>query len=281
MPYVNAKVMADVLTPDVRARNRAVWSSGDWDAMSELVAPVGPRLLDAIGVGPGTRLLDVGTGSGGTIAIPAAQRGAQVVGSDFIDTWFDAAGGRADEAGVEVQWVVGDAQELPFDDASFDVVTSTFGHMFAPDQPAAARELARVVKPGGTIGFTAWRPAGNIGRFFATVASHMPPAPAGFTPPPLWGTEDRVRELLGPLGIDIACTNETVRFEGSSTAEVLELHTSSFGPVVTARAALGDDWPALRADLATLFDGLYQETDDGSGAEMEYLQTIGRRPAGV
>jgi SAM-dependent methyltransferase len=264
----------------VLTRNRAVWSAGDWDKMSQVIAAVGPRLLDTIGVGPGTRLLDIGTGSGGTVAIPAAQRGADVVGSDFIDTWFDAARRRASEAGVEVEWVVADAQDLPFEDASFDVVTSTFGHMFAPNQEAAAAELARVVKPGGTIGFAAWRPMGNIGRFFAAVGSHMPPPPEGFKPPPLWGTEDRVRELLEPHGIELSFSNEVVPFEFADKDDLLELQETSFGPLVTARAVLGDDgWPALRDDLRKLFDDVNERTDGSYSANMEYLQTIGRRPA--
>ena len=264
---------------EVVARNQAVWSAGDWDTVSELIASVGPKLLDRIGVGPGTRLLDIGTGSGGTVAIPAAQRGASVVGSDFIDTWFDAARSRAAEAGVEVEWIVADAQDLPFEDASFDVVTSTFGHMFAPDQAAAAAELARVVKPGGTIGFAAWRPAGNIGRSFATIGSHMPPPPPGFTPPPLWGTEERVRELLEPHGIELSFSNEAVRFERPSPDGLLELQESNFGPLVTAKATLGDEgWPALREDLRQLFEDINEATDGTYAADMEYLQTIGRRP---
>jgi len=136
-----------------RERNRALWEAGDWDAVAPKVAAVGPRLLDRIGdVGAGVRLLDIGTGSGGAVAIPAALRGADVVGADITDAWFPAARRRAQEAGADVEWVVGDAVDLPFDDASFDVVTSTFGHMFAPDQQAAARELApacaRVRRPG-------------------------------------------------------------------------------------------------------------------------------------
>jgi SAM-dependent methyltransferase len=265
---------------EVRARNQAVWSAGDWDTVSKLITPVGPRLLDAIGVGPGTRLLDIGTGSGGNVAIPAAQRGASVVGSDFIDTWFGAARRRAAEAGVEVEWSLADAQDLPFEDASFDVVTSTFGHMFAPDQPAAAAEMARVVKPGGTIGFAAWRPTGNIGRFFAMVGSHLPPPPPGFTPPPMWGTEARVRELLEPHGIELAFSNEVVRFEYASPDGLLVDQETNFGPLVTARAVLGDEgWAVLREDLRAMYDEVNENTDGTYGADMEYLQTIGRRPA--
>jgi SAM-dependent methyltransferase len=265
---------------EVRERNRAVWSSGNWDEVSNVIAAVGPLLLDAIGVGEGTRLLDIGAGSGGTIAIPAAKRGASVVASDFIDTWFDDGRRRAAEAGVEIEWVVGDAMDLPFEDASFDVVTSTFGHMFAPDQAAAAAELVRVCKPGGTIGFCAWRPEGNIGKFFQTVGSHMPPPPPGFVPPAAWGVEDHVRGLLEPLGVEVTCTPMDVAFEFPTADGLLHMQENNFGPVVTAKATLGEEkWPALREDMRKLFDEV-NERDDGSyAAPMEYLQTIARKPA--
>ena len=124
---------------------RATWASGDWDAVSALIAEVGPKLLDTVGVEPGMDVLDVGTGSGGTVSIPAALRGARVVGSDLTPELFDDARRRAAEAGVEVEWVEADAESLPFDDASFDRVLSTFGHMFAHRHAKAAAELANIV----------------------------------------------------------------------------------------------------------------------------------------
>ncbi len=177
--------MSDAMSA-LRARNRATWEAGDWDEMARFIAPVGPRLLDALAVGPGVALLDVGTGSGSSVAIPAALRGADVTGSDITDAWFDAARRRAAEADVDVEWVVGDAAGLFFEDDSFDVVTSTFGHMFAPDHAAAAAELARVCRPGGTIGLCCWTPQGNVGQMFIRLAGFMPPPPEGFQPPPLW-----------------------------------------------------------------------------------------------
>lgn len=174
--------MSDAMSA-LRARNRATWEAGDWDEMARFIAPVGPRLLDALAVGPGVALLDVGTGSGSSVAIPAALRGADVTGSDITDAWFDAARRRAAEADVDVEWVVGDAAGLFFEDDSFDVVTSTFGHMFAPDHAAAAAELARVCR---TIGLCCWTPQGNVGQMFIRLAGFMPPPPEGFQPPPLW-----------------------------------------------------------------------------------------------
>ncbi len=133
------------------------------------------------------RVLDIGTGSGGSVAIPAAQRGADVVGSDISSVHFDAARARAEAAGVEVEWVEADALDLPFEDGEFDRVLSTFGHMFAPDHAQAASEMVRVTKPGGVIGFARGRPRERPGRCSASPGSHMPPPPEGFQPPPLWG----------------------------------------------------------------------------------------------
>src|SRR4051794_36472203 len=143
--------MADVAA-DLRQRNKTVWAAGEWDDVSRLIAEVGPRVLDLVGIEPGMDVLDVGTGSGGTVAIPAALRGARVVGSDFVGEHFEAARRRAADAGVEVEWVEADAEALPFEDASFDRVLSTFGHMFAPRHGRAAAELARVCRPGGIVG---------------------------------------------------------------------------------------------------------------------------------
>jgi len=180
--------------PDgARERNRAVWESGDWDGVAAYIATAGPRLLDRIGgVGPGVRVLDVGTGSGGSVAIPAAQRGADVVAADVTDAWFPAARRRGAAAGVDVDWIVADAVELPFEDRSFDVVTSTFGHMFAPDQQAAARELVRVCRPGGTIGLCCWTPEGSTGRLFASIAALMPHGFAKYFPGSGFGPRWRI-----------------------------------------------------------------------------------------
>ncbi len=269
--------MSDSMTL-LRERNLAVWSSGDWDEVASNVAPVGPRLLDRLPVTAGTRLLDVGTGSGGSVAIPAAERGAVVTGSDITDAWFPAARRRAAEAGVDVEWVVGDAAELPFADDSFDVVTSTFGHMFAPDHAAAAGELARVCRPGGTVGLCCWTPEGKIGRMFIRLAGHMPPPPEGFQPPPLWGVESHVRGLLAPLGFDLELSRENVVMTFSSPADQGDHMERNFGPLVSAKAALGDGWPAVRADFDAFMLEM-NEADDGTlKTTNEYLEIVGRLP---
>jgi SAM-dependent methyltransferase len=262
-----------------RARNRAVWEAGDWDYLANAVASAGYGLLDSLTLGEGTRLLDVGTGSGGSVAIPAAWRGAEVVGADITDAWFEAARRRAAEAGVEIEWVVGDAVALPFEDASFDIVTSTFGHMFAPDQAAAASELVRVCKPGGMIGLCCWTPQGNFGRMMASLVMLMP-IPEGFRPPMLWGSEPHVRELLEPHGVTLETRRAVVRFEFESAAQQLSIFEANFGPMVTARAALGEDaWAAAREGMLALLADINERDDGTMAADFEYLETIGRTAA--
>ena len=263
---------------DARRRNRAIWEAGDWDAVAPKVEAVGPRLLERIGeVGPGVRLLDVGTGSGGSVAIPAAQRGAEVVGADITDAWFDAARRRAQQAGVELEWVVGDAVELPAEDASFDVVASTFGHMFAPDQQAAARELVRVCRPGGTIGFACWTHEGNFGRVIRMLGAALPPPPAGFRPPLLWGDEAQVRELLEPLGVTLEMRRSTIFIEAPAPELQMWFWELNFGPIVMAKAALGDEgWAAVHDELLALLHEINERDDGTMAAEYEYLEAVGR-----
>lgn len=259
--------------------NRAVWSAGKWDRVADYVAEVGPGLLDAVGIEEGMRVLDIGTGSGGSVAIPAAKRGAEVTGSDISSVHFDAARERAKSAGVEVEWVEADALDLPFDDDTFDRVLSTFGHMFAPDHQQAAAEMVRVTKPGGVIGFCCWTPDGSIGRMFRLTASHMPPPPEGFQPPPLWGTEDHVRSLLEPHGIELSFERKVNDFQDESLEHYVETLQTNFGPMVKAREVLGDDWAGLKEELDSFFAG-ENEADDGTFLiRGEYLQTIAKRPA--
>jgi ubiquinone/menaquinone biosynthesis C-methylase UbiE len=259
--------------------NRQVWASGNWDEVSKLIAEVGPRVLDRVGVDQGMDVLDVGTGSGGTVAIPAAQSGARVVGSDLTPELFDDARRRAAEAGVDIEWVEADAENLPFEDAAFDRVLSTFGHMFAPRHAEAGQELARVCKPGGAIGTATWTPEGMTGAFFATVGGHMPAPPDFAEPPVQWGSEDHVREMLEPHGIELEFERETVTFEKESADALATFYEENFGPVVMAKAALGEGWPDLRRDLVTTIENWNQADDGTLRVEAEYLITIGRKEA--
>ena len=267
--------MADLA--EIKQRNRATWAAGDWDEASNLIADVGPRLLERVGIEAGMDVLDVGTGSGGTVAIPAALRGARVVGSDLTPEHFEHARRRAKEAGVEVEWVEADAEALPFEDESFDRVLSTFGHMFAPRHAVAGAELARVCRPGGVVATTTWTPEGFTGDFFKTIGSYMPPPPDIVEPPVLWGSEQHVREMLEPHGLGLEFDRETVTFEKPSVDQLVAFYEEKFGPMVMAKAALGERWPELRSDLVSLFESANEVSDGSVRVAAEYLVTVGRK----
>ena len=175
---------------ELKTRHRAMWASGDYPAMVEtFLEPLGPRLVEAAGIGPGTRVLDVAAGTGNA-SIPAAARGATVTASDLTPELFETGRARAQAEGVELEWAEADAEALPFDDDSFDTVISAIGVMFAPHHQAAADELVRVCRPGGTIGLLCWTPEGMIGDLFRTMGPFAPTPPPGAQPPPLWGGEE-------------------------------------------------------------------------------------------
>jgi ubiquinone/menaquinone biosynthesis C-methylase UbiE len=262
---------------ELRQRNRAAWAAGNWDEFAELVAEVGPRLLDRVGIREGMEVLDVGTGSGGSVAIPAALRGAHVVGCDLTPELFDAARGRERAAGVEVEWVEADAEDLPFDEASFDRVLSTFGHMLAPRHAAAAAELARVCRPGGVVATCTWSREGFVGAMTKTSGEYMPPQPDFAEPPEQWGDEAHVREMLEPHDLELELERELVVFAKPSSEELMAFYEQKFGPIVLAKEALGERWPELRSDLVSLFES-WNTADDGScRIEAEYLVTVGRK----
>jgi SAM-dependent methyltransferase len=181
---------------EIKARHRAMWASGDYPSMVEtFLLPLGPRLVDAIGIRSGLDVLDVAAGTGNA-SLPAAERGATVVASDLTPELLDAGRGRAAAAGLELSWIEADAEHLPFPDESFDVVMSAIGAMFAPHHREVASELVRVCRPGGTIGLLSWTPEGTIGGLFRTMGPFAPPPPPGAQPPPLWGSEAHLHELL-------------------------------------------------------------------------------------
>jgi ubiquinone/menaquinone biosynthesis C-methylase UbiE len=265
-----------VTDPEARQRARAVWAAGKFDDIAERIWAVGKDLVDRVGVSPGEKVLDVACGTGNA-SIPAAVAGGEVTGLDITPELFEDARRRAGEAGVELELVEGDAEELPFDDGSFDVVLSTFGCMFAPDQPRTASEIARVLRPGGRLGIAAWRPEGAIGRFFMTMAAHAPPPPPGFQPPPLWGLRDHVTELFEGTGVEPRFEDAAAHFHFASLDEMFEEYSNKFGPVVMLRAALEPEgkWDALADDLRTLYGELSTPEDGGIAFEGEYLITLG------
>jgi SAM-dependent methyltransferase len=260
---------------ETRGRQRAVWAAGDLPDIATTIVDVADVLIDAVDPQPVHHALDVATGTG-NVAIPLAQRGARVVGLDITPELFDSARRRAAKAGVEIDWIEGDAEELPFEDEAFDVVTSSFGAMFAPNHAQAAQELARVTRPGGRIAFTAWTPEGVNGRMFAVMGRHMPPPPAGFQPPTLWGNEEHVRALLGDRVSGLRFERGTAVSQGESADAWVDYLGRVLGPVVVAKAALERQgaWGAARADLVALFEQFNTATDGTLYAPAEYLLTV-------
>jgi len=222
--------------------------------------------------------LSEGCGSGNA-TIPAARTGAEVTGLDLVPELLESGRAEAREAGVEIEWVEGDAENLPFDDGSFDVSMSAIGAMFAPDHKAAAGELARVAKPGGVVANAAWTPEGNTGVFFATLTKHMPPPPEGFQSPVLWGTEDHLREIFEGTDVELEFERHAVHFEFVSVDAAVEIFEEKFGPVVAAREALEPQgkWEAARADLVTSFEGFREEGSNEAKWDGEYLVAVGRK----
>ena len=255
---------------ELKGAARAMWAAGDYDAIASLIWDVGGRVVRRLGVRPGEDVLDVACGTGNA-AIPAAQAGGRVVGIDLTPELFAAARNRAARARVDIDWVEGDAEELPFADASFDVVVSTFGAMFAPDHDTAAAELLRVLKPEGRLGLCSWTPEGNVGEFFALMATHVPPPPG--VPPMLWGSEDHVRGLFAEARLALSFERELATLRFDSIEQAVAMYETKFGPVVKARELLEPQgrWPALREDLAAMFERHNQSENGGVSFAGEYL----------
>ena len=219
---------------------RRMWALGDYHRFAtQLVWEVGPVVVEAAGIGPGMRVLDVAAGTG-NVAVRAAEAGADVVASDLTPENLAAGRAAAAARGIELDWVEADAEALPVADGAVDVVTSLFGVMFAPDHRAAARELLRVCRPGGTIATASFVPDGSAGEFFATLGRHAPP-PDG-EPPLLWGTEEHVRELLGGSVAELRCElRRYVERVPGGPAEYAAFFNETFGPLVALRTMLADD----------------------------------------
>ena len=214
-----------------------MWGTGDFHAVSEKIATAGETLVEAAGLEPGMDVLDVGCGTGNA-TIPAAKLGARLTGLDFSPGLIDVAREKGADAMVEVDWIVGDAQAMPFEDDSFDRVISIFGHMFAPDHRASAEELKRVCRPGGRIAIACWTPEGTLGQMFKRMSQFAPPPPDGAQPPVLWGTEEHVRELLGD---DARFERHHVEWTDTSAEAYAEFMEDSFPPLLAARERVGDE----------------------------------------
>jgi 2-polyprenyl-6-hydroxyphenyl methylase/3-demethylubiquinone-9 3-methyltransferase len=255
---------------DARAATRAMWALGDYHAFATaLVWEVGPTLVEACGVAPGDRVLDVAAGTG-NVAIRAAEAGARVVASDLTPEHFEAGRREAAARGVELEWVEADAQALPFPDRSFDVVTSVFGAMFAPDQRATADELLRVCRPGGTIGMANFTPEGLGGAFFELLGRYAPAPPAGTPSPLLWGSEEHVRALFGDRVASLRLERREYVERAESPSAYCGLFKRTFGPVVAIAASLAAD-PDRAAALDREFLEFAERSNRGvAGGPAEY-----------
>ena len=264
----------------LKQRHASMWASGHYDAVAtDLIAELGPVLVEATGIRRGDLVLDIAAGTG-NVAIPAALAGARVIASDLTPELLEEGARQAAAAGAVLEWQVADAEYLPYDDGEFDVAVSAVGIMFAPHHQAAADELVRVVAPGGRIGLISWTPAGFIGQMFATMKPFVAPPPAGVQPPPLWGDQDHLRALLGDRVTDVRVENRTVRVtEFSEPAGFREYFKTNYGPTIAAYKQQPD--AAKAAELDAALDALAERFDSGAGGhlvtEWEYLLLTCRR----
>jgi SAM-dependent methyltransferase len=265
---------------ELKLTHRATWAAGDYAAVAELIDDAPPRdLLAHVEVAAEHDVLDVATGTG-NIALRAAAAGARVVGLDLTPELFPAAQRRADRLGVDVEWLEGDAEELPFADASFHRVLSAFGVQFAPRHDVVARELLRVCRPGGRIGLVNWTPEGRIGELFAILGRYLPPPPAFASPPALWGTEDHLRGLFaeGPAELDFVRGHNPWQF--ASAEDFVGFMESHYGPMLKARERLTAEhrWQECRREILAMAERGNEAADGGLLLNAEYLVTVVRKP---
>src|SRR3954449_7326528 len=241
-------------TPDlaaVKERQQQAWASGDFSVVASRIVLTAEQLCDSADLRAGWRVLDVATGSGNA-AIAAARHGCTAVGVDYVPSLLERGRRRAAAEGLDVEFLEGDAEQLPFADGSFDAVTSVFGSMFAPDHARAAAELLRVCRPGGTLALASWSPDGFIADLFRTVAKHVPP-PAGVQSPMLWGTEAHLRELFGADIASLQVEERTFTFRFTSPEDFVSFFRLWYGPTLKAFCALeGEARDALENELLAL-----------------------------
>jgi len=262
---------------DLKRTHRATWAAGDYAAVAEIIDEAPPRdLLARMDITPGQAVLDVATGTG-NIALRAAAAGAQVVGLDLTPELFEAARRRAVTYDVAVDWIEGDAEDLPFEDQSFDRVLSAFGVQFAPRHAIVAQELARVCRPGGRVGLVNWTPSGQVGELFKIIGRYMPPPPEYASPPPLWGSEEHVRELFADTPLEFEFARGFNPWHFDSAEHYVVFMESHYGPTLKARERLTAEgrWEECRSEILAMAERRNQATDGSLQFEAEYLVAVG------
>ncbi|MHC5348532.1 class I SAM-dependent methyltransferase [Metapseudomonas furukawaii] len=257
----------------LKTRQQASWASGDYAVIGTTLQLVGELLAEACDIRHGETVLDVAAGNGNA-TLAAARRGGRVTSTDYVPALLERGQERARAEHLQVEFQAADAENLPFPDASFDLVLSTFGVMFTPDQEKAAAELARVCRPGGRIGLANWTPEGFIGQVFKTLGRHLPPPP-GVRPPSLWGTESHLRALFGDSAAEIVTTPRLFNFRYQSAEHFLEVFRTWYGPIHKAFAALpAESAQALENDLTELIEHLNRAGPDSLILPSEYLEVV-------
>ena len=273
---MNTAVESPVSTPNftaIKQRQQATWASGDYAVVGTTLQIVGESLAEAADVRAGDRVLDVAAGNGNA-TLAAARRFARVTSTDYVQALLDKGRERARAEGLSVQFQEADVEALPFADGSFDMVLSTFGAMFAPDQERTAHEMMRVLRPGGRLAMANWTPNGFIGRLFKTIGAHVPP-PAGVKPPSLWGTEARLAELFGAQAAQVRCERRHFNFRYLSAAHWVNVFRELYGPTHKAFAAL--DAPAaaaLEREILALLEAMNVAGPGSLVVPSEYLEIV-------
>ena len=257
----------------IKARQRAAWSTGNYAIVGTTLQIVGENLCEALDLRSGAHVLDVAAGNGNA-TLAAARRWCNVTSTDYVSTLLDSGRERARAEGHTIEFQEADAEALPFADGSFDIVMSTFGVMFTPNQDLAASELARVCRPGGKIGLANWTPESFVGQIFKTIGKYIPP-PSGVKSPALWGTRARLDELFGKTALEIRVANREFVFRYQSPAHLIEVFRTYYGPMTKAYAALdADRQGALTEDLLGLIASRNRSGDRTLVLPSEYLEVV-------
>src|SRR3954454_4726546 len=260
----------------LKQRSGEAWGLGDYGKIAALILPVSRALVDACAISAGQEVLDVAAGNGNLTAL-AGEEGASVVASDFAPAQVELGRTRTAAEGLDVEWVIADAEELPFEDDRFDCVASVFGAMFAPRPDRVASELFRVVKPGGTVGMANWGPYGSQGELFECMSRYGPPLPEGVPNPREWGIDEVVHERLGPYASSLQVERVSTHWEFDSFEHAMQTFGSA-GPSAAVRAAMSEeDRQRLMAEARELLQG-HNKADDGRVVvDPEYLQVVARK----